>query len=163
MRAGLDCLHRVDELVGRPNLPGRDDALDFGHHDRNDRERDPHAGHLADHPLLHHLGLDLAEPRLDGDAARFGRHQYAGGPQHRIDHVARPQDELLDPAVDAGVHGGLGQRDLGLLECCLGAGLLGRQLKVDLGDHGLLVGERGVDQPLLGIDLRSARVRPRVP
>ena len=100
--------------------------MDLGHHDRDDGKWDRHAGHFADHPLPDHLGFDLPETGLDCDAASVGRHQDAGRPQQRIDDIAWPQDELFDPAIDAGIDSRLGQFNLCLLERRLGACLLGR-------------------------------------
>ena len=63
LREGRDVL----QLVGRADLAAGDHVLDVGHDDRDHREGDGRAGHLADHPHLDHLRLDLAEA---GDRAR---------------------------------------------------------------------------------------------
>ena len=110
------------------------------------------AGDLTDHADLHHLRFDLPEASDKRDPPRFGGNEDAGGPQHRVDDVARPQRELLDGACDAGTHEGLVQLDLRLFERGFGACLLCRQKRGNFRLQGLLVRKCGVNRTLPAVN-----------
>ena len=141
------------------DLTGGDDVLDLGHHHRDDRQRLGDAGDLADHADLHHAGLDLSETGQEARDPAFG-HEDAGGPQHRVDHVAGAQRELLDDAVRARDDQRAVERHLRLGQLGLGGRDARGKLDVELGLHrvagGLGRGERGFlrldpDQRLLDL------------
>ena len=96
---------------------------------RNDGHRLTDASRLGDHADLEHLGLDLVEPRKQPLFARALGNENAGRPgdRRRLHDVARPQDELIDPSVDAGMDRHFVQLDLSCRKLRLRARLLRRQ------------------------------------
>ena len=92
------------------------------------------------------------ESGLQSSPASLRRDQNAGGPDERVDDIADPQNELLHPAVEAGIHGRLVQIDLRLLKLCLRAGLLGGQQRGQLNLGGLSCGVGRRRRPFAAVE-----------
>ena len=125
-RAGTHGALRLDQLFAAPELASRDVILHVRYHHRNDRPRLGDAGSFGHHPHLHDLGFDLAKAGGERASACAVGDQDARRPDHGIDDIPRPQQELLDTSIDAGPDEGLVQIDLRFGLGGLGAGLLGR-------------------------------------
>ena len=120
-----DLLH-IDQLLAAAELAGGDEILHAGHHHGDDAERLGDAGDLPHHSDLHDLRFDLVEAGLQSTLARTVGNQNTGRTHQRVDDVADPQGELLDPPVHPGTDRRLVQFDLGLRQGGLGARLLRR-------------------------------------
>ena len=82
---------------------------------------------LGHHSDLHDLRLDLPKAGLQASPTGTLRDQDPGRTHERVDDVADPQRELLDPPAHAGADDGLVQLHLGLSQRGFGAGLFGRE------------------------------------
>src|SRR5215469_13689378 len=112
-RSGL-CRARVDQLLAAAKLASRDIVLHGGYDHRDDGPWQRRACRLCDHSRLQDLRLDLPKAGLQRTLAGALRDQYAGRTHQRIDDVAGPQEELLDPPIDTGTNDGLVELVLGL-------------------------------------------------
>src|SRR4051812_38663570 len=80
-------VHRVDQLIGRPDLAGSDQVLHLSHDHRYDCERLGDTRDFSDHADLDDLSFDLTEAGPESTPSSVGRNQEPCRPHKRVDDV----------------------------------------------------------------------------
>src|SRR3954462_8807805 len=111
-RTRLTCILSFNQFLASLDLAGGDVILRIGDNERNGDPWLGDAGRFFAQPYLPPPRFNLSKPGLQPTPAGIRRYQHAGWSHDLGNEIARPNEELLDPTVDAGANEGLVEVDL---------------------------------------------------